>query len=107
MLTKDIDFASENHKNISEKIESVTFNSIRKILPDKAIKDACILSGQRWQKGMSSHSFRYNFVRRSFIDLLNKGYSAKQAHAYLTEALFHHRQDADVPYLDALEGEFS
>jgi hypothetical protein len=72
-----------------------------------AIKDACIASDQRYDKGMGTHAFRYNFVRRSFVDLLNKGYSAKQAHAYLTEALFHHRQDADVPYLDALEGEFS
>lgn len=74
---------------------------------NKAIKDAAIASGQRWQKGMSSHSFRYGFVRRSFIDLLNKGYTPKQAHALLSETLYHHRQDADAPYLQALDGEFS
>jgi hypothetical protein len=50
MPTKDIDFASKNHKNISEKIESVTFNSIRKVLPDKAIKDACDASGYRYRQ---------------------------------------------------------
>jgi hypothetical protein len=50
MPTKDIDSASENHKNISEKIESVTFNSIRKVLPDKAIKDACNASGYRYRQ---------------------------------------------------------
>ena len=50
MLTKDIDFASKNHKNISEKIESVTFNSIRKVLPDKAIKDACNASGYQYRQ---------------------------------------------------------
>ena len=50
MPTKDIDSASENHKNISEKIESVTFNSIRKVLPDKAIIDACNASGYRYRQ---------------------------------------------------------
>ena len=50
MLTKDIDFASKNHKNISEKIESVTLNSIRKVLPDKAIKDACNASGYQYRQ---------------------------------------------------------
>jgi hypothetical protein len=50
MFTNDIDFNSKNHENISEKIESVTFNSIRKILPDKAIKDACDEAGYRYRE---------------------------------------------------------
>ena len=41
MSAKDIDTASKNHEKISEKIEPITFNSIRKVLPDKAIKYAC------------------------------------------------------------------
>jgi hypothetical protein len=49
MFTNDIDYTSKNHKNISEKIESVTFNSIRKVLPDKAIKDACVSVGYRYR----------------------------------------------------------
>jgi hypothetical protein len=50
MFTNDIDFTSENHENISEKIESVTFNSIRRVLPDKAIKDACDAAGYRYRE---------------------------------------------------------
>lgn len=33
MSNKNIDPAAENHKSISDKIEEMTFNSIRKILP--------------------------------------------------------------------------
>jgi hypothetical protein len=47
MSVKDIDSASKNHENISEKIESISFNSIRKVLPDKAIEDACNAAGYR------------------------------------------------------------
>jgi hypothetical protein len=50
MSTKIIDSASKKHENISEKIESVTFNSIRKVLPDKVIKDACDASGYRYRE---------------------------------------------------------
>ena len=50
MFTNDIDFNSKNHENISEKIESVTMNSIRKILPDAAIIDACDASGYKYRK---------------------------------------------------------
>jgi len=50
MYKNDIDFTSKNHENISEKIESVTFNSIRKVLPDKAIKDACDASGYLYRE---------------------------------------------------------
>jgi hypothetical protein len=41
MSTKDIDSANKNHEKISDKIEQMTFNSIRKVLPDKAIILAC------------------------------------------------------------------
>ena len=50
MFTNDIDSASKKHENISEKIESITFNSIRKIMPDTAIKDACDASGYKYRK---------------------------------------------------------
>lgn len=47
MLNKNIDRASKNHEDISEKIEAITLNSIREVLPDKAIEDACNASGYR------------------------------------------------------------
>jgi hypothetical protein len=50
MSAKDIDSASKNHENISGKIESVTFNSIRKVLPDKAIEYACDAAGYRYRR---------------------------------------------------------
>ncbi len=50
MFTNDIVCNSKNHENISEKIESVTFNSIRRILPDKAVKEACDTSGYRYRE---------------------------------------------------------
>lgn len=45
MSNKNIDSAAENHKSISNKIEQVTFNSIRRVLPDKAIEEACRTAG--------------------------------------------------------------
>ena len=36
MSNRNIDPAFENHKSIYDKIEKMTLNSIRKILPDKA-----------------------------------------------------------------------
>ncbi len=50
MFTNDIDYTSKNHESISEKIESVTLNSVRKVLPDTAIKDACDSAGYRYRK---------------------------------------------------------
>jgi len=52
MSNKNIDPAAENHKSISDKIEEMTFNSIRKILPDKAIEDACNAVGYRYRQRM-------------------------------------------------------
>lgn len=52
MSVKDIDCASKNHENISKKIEAITFNSIRKVLPDKAIEDACNAAGYRYRQRM-------------------------------------------------------
>jgi len=39
MYVNDIDSTSKNHENISEKIESISFNSIRKVLPHR-IRDS-------------------------------------------------------------------
>jgi hypothetical protein len=50
MYAKDIDSASKNHENISEKIESITFNSIRKVLPDKAIRYACDMVRYKYRR---------------------------------------------------------
>src|SRR4030043_423704 len=47
MPNKNIGRASKNHENISEKIEAITLNSIREVLPDKAIEDACNAAGYR------------------------------------------------------------
>jgi hypothetical protein len=52
MSNKNIDPAAENHKSIFDKIEEMTFNSIRKILPDKAIEDACNAVGYRYRQRM-------------------------------------------------------
>jgi len=52
MSNKNIDPAAENHKSISDKIEEMTFNSIRKILPDKAIEDACNAAEYRYRQRM-------------------------------------------------------
>lgn len=52
MSNRNIDPAAENHKCISGKIEEMTFNSIRKILPDKAIEDACNAVGYRYRQRM-------------------------------------------------------
>jgi hypothetical protein len=50
MYVKDIDSTSKNHENISEKIEAVSFNSIRKVLPDNAIKYACDKVGYKYRR---------------------------------------------------------
>jgi hypothetical protein len=52
MSNKTIDPASKNHERISEKIESITFNSIRKVLPDRAIEDACDAVGYHYRQRM-------------------------------------------------------
>lgn len=52
MSNRNIDPASKKHERISEKIESIVFNSIRKILPDKAIEDACNAAGYRYRQRM-------------------------------------------------------
>jgi hypothetical protein len=52
MSNKNIDRTSENHENISKKIESITFNSIRRVLPNKAIEDACEAAGYRYRQRM-------------------------------------------------------
>ena len=50
MSNRNIDSAAENHKSISDKIEEMTFNSIRKVLPDKAIEDACDAAGYQYRQ---------------------------------------------------------
>jgi hypothetical protein len=52
MSNKNIDPSVENHKSISNKIEQMTLNSIRKILPDKAIEKACNATGYRYRQRM-------------------------------------------------------
>lgn len=68
----------------------------------KEILAAARATGQRVEKGMLTHSFRYSFVQKKFVELLQKGYSTQQAHDILTESLFHHRADADAPYLSQI-----
>ena len=50
MSNRNIDPALKNHENIFKKIESITFNSIRKVLPDKAIEDACDAAGYQYRQ---------------------------------------------------------
>jgi hypothetical protein len=50
MSNRNIDPAAENHKSISGEIEEMTLNSIRKILPDKAIEDACDAAGYHYRQ---------------------------------------------------------
>jgi hypothetical protein len=50
MSNRNIDPASENHKSISGKIEKMTLNSIRKIMPDKAIEEICDAAGYRYRQ---------------------------------------------------------
>jgi len=52
MSNKNIDPSVENHKSISDKIEEMTLNSIRKILTDKAIENACNATGYRYRQRM-------------------------------------------------------
>lgn len=50
MSAKDIDTTSKNHEKISEKMEPITFNSIRKVLPNEAIKYACDMAGYKHRR---------------------------------------------------------
>jgi hypothetical protein len=52
MSAKDIDSASKNHEKISDQMKPITFNSIRKILPDKAIQYACNKVGYTHRRRM-------------------------------------------------------
>ncbi len=45
MSVKSIGATAENHECIPDKIQEMTLNSIRKVLPDKAIEDACVAVG--------------------------------------------------------------
>jgi hypothetical protein len=50
-MSKDsIDISSENSKKISQKLEQVTFNTIRKFLPDKEITQACKSIGYTYRQ---------------------------------------------------------
>lgn len=68
---------------------------------NKEIKAAAIKTGQ-YEKGKSTHSLRYSYVQKKYLALIEAGYSEEKAHAMLTEALFHHRKDADKPYLQSI-----
>jgi hypothetical protein len=50
MYTKYIDTQAEIPKNISDSLEQITFNSIRKVLPDSAIIDACKSAGYSYRQ---------------------------------------------------------
>ncbi len=50
MSTDCIGTTARNSANISSQLEQITFNSIRKILPDKAIIEACRESGHRYRR---------------------------------------------------------
>lgn len=50
MSKKDIDNSAKNRERISEKIEQITFNSIRKVLPDRAIIQACKTVGHEYRR---------------------------------------------------------
>ena len=50
MSVKDIDLVLKNHENIADQMEPITFNSIRKVLPDQAIQYACDQAGYRHRR---------------------------------------------------------
>jgi hypothetical protein len=50
MYTKCIDTQAEISKNISDSLEQITFNSIRKVLPDSVIIDACKSAGYSYRQ---------------------------------------------------------
>ena len=50
MFKDSIDNSPENSKKISQKLEQVTFNAVRKILPDHTIMQACKSIGYTYRK---------------------------------------------------------
>jgi hypothetical protein len=50
MYENNIDTSAKNPEKISDKIEQVSFNSIRKVLPDTAILQACEAVGYKYRK---------------------------------------------------------
>jgi len=50
MSEKNIDATAENHKCISDRIQEMTLNSIRKVLPDEAVEDACLAAGYKHRR---------------------------------------------------------
>ena len=50
MFKNTIDTSAENAKKISCKIEQVTFNAIRKVLPDEAITQACRNANHQYRR---------------------------------------------------------
>lgn len=52
MFIQDIGLVSKKHEKIADRMEPITFNSIRKILPDKAIQDACDRVGYKHRRRM-------------------------------------------------------
>jgi len=50
MLKNSIDISPENSKKISQKLEQVTFNAVRKVLPDHSIMQACKSIGYTYRE---------------------------------------------------------
>jgi len=50
MFKNNIDITPENSKKISQKLERVTFNAVRKILPDHSIMQACKSIGYTYRE---------------------------------------------------------
>jgi hypothetical protein len=50
MSIKNIDPVAKNHEKISDKLEQVTFNSVRKVLPDSAIVQACKAADYKYRE---------------------------------------------------------
>jgi len=50
MFNNSIDISPENSEKISQKLEQVTFNSVRKILPDHSIIEACKSIGYTYRE---------------------------------------------------------
>ena len=50
MFKDSIDISSGNSKKISQKMEQVTFNAVRKILPDHSIIQACKSTGYTYRE---------------------------------------------------------
>ena len=49
MSANHIGSGEKNHENISKNLEAFTFNSIRKVLPDKAVNSACDKVGYKYR----------------------------------------------------------